>query len=66
MCLLSALHVPYGCRKGHDGHMCISCSSAKLLICDSVGRSFLCATRRCAMYWDLVAAVVGGDMGNLQ
>jgi hypothetical protein len=44
----------------------MSCSSAKSLICVSVGRSSLCATRGCARYWDLAAVAVGGVMSSLQ
>jgi hypothetical protein len=66
VCLCNALRVLYGCIEGHDGQMWISCVSARSLICVSVGRSFLCATRKCARYWDLAAAVVGGVIGSLQ
>ena len=66
MCLFSAFSVLYGCIDGQDGQMCMSCVSVKSLICCSVGRSFLCSTRKCAMYWDLAAALVGGVMMSLQ
>ena len=56
----------YGLMVGHDGNICMSCSSAKSFICFSVGRSFLWATRRWAMHWDFVAAVVGGFIVSLQ
>jgi hypothetical protein len=66
VCLLSAFRVLHGCMWGHDGQMWKSCSSAKSLICVSVVRSCLCATRRCARCWDLAAVAVGGVMSSLQ
>ena len=53
-------------RAGTTGQMWMSCGSAKSLICVSVGRSCLCATRRCAGCWDLAAVAVGGAMSTLQ
>ena len=56
----------YGLMYGHDGRTWMSCRSARSLICLSVGRSVLCATRRWAMYCVFVAAAVGGLIGCLQ
>jgi hypothetical protein len=66
VCLLSAFRVLNDCMWGHDGQMWKSCGSAKSLICVSVRRSCLCATRRCARYWDLAVVAVGGVMSSLQ